>query len=49
MLNAEKTAQAILKKFNDTEGYSDRRIVFWYDKDETAADGGLEELSLIHI
>ena len=47
MLNAEKTAQAILKKFNDTEGYSDRRIVFWYDKDETAADGGLEEIEPI--
>jgi len=44
MQNIEKTLRSILKKFEVPGEYGTRKIVFWYDKDETADDGGLENI-----
>ncbi|WP_342304944.1 BREX-1 system phosphatase PglZ type A [Methanolobus sp. ZRKC5] len=41
MLNPEKTAQSILKKFETLGEFEKRKIVFWYDKDPTADEEGL--------
>ena len=41
MQNIEKTLRSILKKFEVPGEYEARKIVFWYDKDETADDGDL--------
>jgi uncharacterized protein (TIGR02687 family) len=44
MLNIEKTIQSILKKFEVLDDYEKRTIVFWYDRDKTADDEGLENI-----
>ncbi|KAF5414656.1 MAG: hypothetical protein C5S48_07955 [Candidatus Methanogaster sp.] len=44
MQNIKKTIRSILKKFETPDDYEKRKIVFWYDKDETADD---EELEII--
>jgi hypothetical protein len=44
MLNIEKTIQSILKKFEVLDDYEKRKIVFWYDRDKTADDEGLENI-----
>jgi len=41
MQNIEKTIRSILKKFEVPSKYDARKIVFWYDEDETADDGDL--------
>jgi uncharacterized protein (TIGR02687 family) len=44
MLNPEKTTQSILKKFETLDEFERRKIVFWYDKDGTADEEGLEQI-----
>jgi len=44
MQDIERTTRSILKKFEVPGEYEARKIVFWYDKDETADDGGLENI-----
>ncbi|MCM1987078.1 BREX-1 system phosphatase PglZ type A [Methanococcoides seepicolus] len=44
MVNVEKTAQTLLKKFAEKEDYEKRKIVFWYDKDETADEDSLAQI-----
>ena len=43
----EKTVEALLKKFEGLDIYENRRIVFWYDKDQTMSEEDLNELNLI--
>jgi len=45
MQNVEKTIQSILKKFEVRDEYEKRKLVFWYDKDQTVEDE--EELEQI--
>ena len=45
MQNVEKTIQSILKKFEVRDDYEKRKLVFWYDKDQTVEDE--EELDQI--
>ena len=44
MQNIERTTRSILKKFEVPGEYETRKIVFWYDKGETADDGELETI-----
>lgn len=44
MLNPEKTFQSILRKFKTLTDFEKRKIVFWYDKDRTADEGGLAQI-----
>ena len=44
MQNIKKTIRSILKKFETLDDYEKRKIVFWYDKDETADDEELETI-----
>jgi len=44
MQDIERTTRSILKKFEAPDDYEKRKIVFWYDKDETADDGELENI-----
>jgi uncharacterized protein (TIGR02687 family) len=44
MLNPEKTTRSILKKFETLGEFEKRKIVFWYDKDGTADEEGLEQI-----
>ena len=44
MQDIERTTRSILKKFEVPGEYETRKIVFWYDKDETADDGELENI-----
>ena len=44
MQDIERTTRSILKKFEVPGEYETRKIVFWYDKDETADDGELETI-----
>ncbi len=44
MVNVEKTLQTLLKKFAEKEDYEKRKIVFWYDKDETADEDSLAQI-----
>lgn len=38
MVNIEKTTEALLKKFETKDTYENRKIVFWYDRDETLSE-----------
>jgi len=44
MQDVERTTRSILKKFEVPGEYETRKIVFWYDKDETADDEELENI-----
>ncbi|MEA1899332.1 MAG: BREX-1 system phosphatase PglZ type A, partial [Thermodesulfobacteriota bacterium] len=44
MQDIERTTRSILKKFEAPDDYEKRKIVFWYDKDETADDWELETI-----
>ena len=45
MQNIEKTIQSILKKFEVPDDYEKRKIVFWYDNDQTVeTEEELEEI-----
>ena len=44
MQDVERTTRSILKKFEVPGEYEARKIVFWYDKGETADDGELENI-----
>ena len=44
MQDIERTTRSILKKFEAPDDYEKRKIVFWYDKDETADDRELENI-----
>lgn len=43
----EKTVEALLKKFEGLDMYEQRRIVFWYDKEQTMSEEDLKELTII--
>lgn len=42
IFSLEKTVSAILEKFSTLSDYEKRKIVFWYDRDQTAGEGDLE-------
>ncbi|MBN1134188.1 MAG: BREX-1 system phosphatase PglZ type A [Methanosarcinaceae archaeon] len=45
MLNSQKTTQSILNKFETLGEFEKRKIIFWYDKDGTADEEGLTQIS----
>ncbi|MDY0388783.1 MAG: MarR family transcriptional regulator [Methanolobus sp.] len=44
MVNVEKTLQTLLRKFAEKEDYEKMKIVFWYDKEETADEKSLAQI-----
>ncbi|ABE51707.1 hypothetical protein [Methanococcoides burtonii] len=44
MVNVEKTNQTLLRKFAEKQDYEKRKIVFWYEKDETADEDSFAQI-----